>query len=106
AFGTTAGGAFGRSDRRSVPGRAPRGTSSDDVRRRLRAARGHRGGLGDAVQEEARRDHPPSGLWDAEMNLRLGLEPQERRLFALMCLLVLILLCAYTIAKVLRDALF
>jgi ATP:ADP antiporter, AAA family len=37
---------------------------------------------------------------------RLGLEPQERRLLLLMGALVAILLCAYTIAKVLRDALF
>jgi ATP:ADP antiporter, AAA family len=37
---------------------------------------------------------------------RLGLEPREGRLLALMGMLVAILLCAYTIAKVLRDALF
>ena len=37
---------------------------------------------------------------------RLGLEPPEGRLLALMGALVAILLCAYTIAKVLRDALF
>jgi AAA family ATP:ADP antiporter len=40
------------------------------------------------------------------MMRRLGLEPREGRLLALMGLLVGILLCAYTIAKVLRDALF
>ena len=37
---------------------------------------------------------------------RLGLEPREGRLLALMGTLIAILLCAYTIAKVLRDALF
>ncbi len=37
---------------------------------------------------------------------RLGLEPREGRLFALMGLLVATLVGAYTIAKVLRDALF
>lgn len=37
---------------------------------------------------------------------RLGLEPPEGRLLVLMGALVAILLCAYTIAKVLRDALF
>ena len=37
---------------------------------------------------------------------RLGLEPREGRLLVLMGTLVAILLCAYTIAKVLRDALF
>lgn len=37
---------------------------------------------------------------------RLGLEPQERRLLVLMGALVATLFCAYTIAKVLRDALF
>ena len=37
---------------------------------------------------------------------RLGLEPPEARLLVLMGTLVAILLCAYTIAKVLRDALF
>ncbi|HET6371931.1 MAG TPA: HEAT repeat domain-containing protein, partial [Candidatus Polarisedimenticolia bacterium] len=37
---------------------------------------------------------------------RLGLEPREGPLLVLMGTLVAILLCAYTIAKVLRDALF
>lgn len=37
---------------------------------------------------------------------RLGLEPQERRLLLLMGALAAILLCTYTIAKILRDALF
>lgn len=37
---------------------------------------------------------------------RLGLEPQEWRTLLLMGALVAVLLCAYTIAKVLRDALF
>src|SRR5512147_2842762 len=37
---------------------------------------------------------------------RLGLEPAEGRLLALMGALVAILICAYTIAKVLRDTLF
>jgi ATP/ADP translocase len=37
---------------------------------------------------------------------RLGLEPHERRLLVLMGALVATLFCAYTIAKVLRDALF
>src|SRR5882672_385680 len=37
---------------------------------------------------------------------RLGLEPAEGRLLVLMGALVAVLLCAYTIAKVLRDALF
>jgi ATP/ADP translocase/HEAT repeat protein len=37
---------------------------------------------------------------------RLGLEPREGRLLALMAALVALLVCAYTIAKVLRDALF
>lgn len=37
---------------------------------------------------------------------RLGLEPEEGRRLLLMAALVGLLLCAYTIAKVLRDALF
>ena len=37
---------------------------------------------------------------------RLGIEPHEQRLLLLMGALVAILICAYTIAKVLRDALF
>jgi ATP/ADP translocase/HEAT repeat protein len=37
---------------------------------------------------------------------RLGLEPHEGRLLVLMGALVATLMCAYTIAKVLRDALF
>ena len=37
---------------------------------------------------------------------RLGLEPEEQRTFYLMGLLVAALLCAYTLAKVVRDALF
>ncbi len=37
---------------------------------------------------------------------RLGLEPREGRLLVLLGTLVAILLCAYTIAKILRDALF
>jgi ATP/ADP translocase len=37
---------------------------------------------------------------------RLGVEPHERRLLLLMGALVATLFCAYTIAKVLRDALF
>jgi ATP/ADP translocase/HEAT repeat protein len=37
---------------------------------------------------------------------RLGVEPSDGRLLALMGALVAILVCAYTIAKVLRDALF
>ncbi|MEO5989028.1 MAG: Npt1/Npt2 family nucleotide transporter, partial [Candidatus Eisenbacteria bacterium] len=45
--------------------------------------------------------HPFESLAD-----RLGLEPQEWRRLLLMGALVAILLCAYTIAKVLRDALF
>ncbi len=42
----------------------------------------------------------------AELTRRLGLEPEERRLLALMGALVAILFCAYTIAKVQRDAIF
>jgi len=37
---------------------------------------------------------------------RLGLEPREGRLLVLLGSLVAILICAYTVAKVLRDALF
>src|SRR6185437_8504191 len=37
---------------------------------------------------------------------RLGFEPHERRLLILMGALAATLFCAYTIAKVLRDALF
>lgn len=37
---------------------------------------------------------------------RLGIEPEEQRLLLLMGALVATLFCAYTIAKVLRDALF
>ena len=37
---------------------------------------------------------------------RLGLEPHERRTLLVMCALVAVLMCAYTVAKVLRDALF
>src|SRR5207244_3534989 len=37
---------------------------------------------------------------------RLGLEPRDVRTLALMGALVGVLMCAYTIAKVLRDALF
>ena len=37
---------------------------------------------------------------------RLGLEPHERRTLLLMGALVAVLMCAYTVAKVLRDALF
>jgi AAA family ATP:ADP antiporter len=37
---------------------------------------------------------------------RLNLDPQERAVLALMCCLIAVLMCAYTIAKVLRDALF
>ena len=37
---------------------------------------------------------------------RLGIEPEEQRLLFLMGALVATLFCAYTIAKVLRDALF
>jgi len=37
---------------------------------------------------------------------RLGIEPHERRLLLLMGALVATLFCAYTLAKVLRDALF
>jgi ATP/ADP translocase/HEAT repeat protein len=42
----------------------------------------------------------------AGLTRRLGLEPGEGRLLVLMGTLVAVLLCAYTIAKVLRDALF
>jgi len=44
---------------------------------------------------------PPESL-----TRRIGLEPHEGRLLVLMGALVATLLCAYTIAKVLRDALF
>src|SRR5256885_8152428 len=37
---------------------------------------------------------------------RLALEPHERRTLAVMGALVAVLMCAYTVAKVLRDALF
>jgi len=37
---------------------------------------------------------------------RYGLEPEEQRTLWLMALLVAVLLCAYTLAKVVRDALF
>ena len=37
---------------------------------------------------------------------RLGVEPQERRTLVLMCLLITVLLGAYTIAKIQRDAMF
>jgi len=37
---------------------------------------------------------------------RLGLEPEEQRTLVLMGVLVGVLLCAYTLAKVVRDALF
>ncbi|MFN0149869.1 MAG: hypothetical protein ACKVU1_04040 [bacterium] len=47
----------------------------------------------------------PIRIYDGLMR-RLGLEPHERRLLLLMGALVATLLCAYTIAKVLRDALF
>ena len=40
------------------------------------------------------------------LTLRLGVEPHERKLLLLMGALVATLFCAYTIAKVLRDALF
>src|SRR5213593_364491 len=47
----------------------------------------------------------PARLFE-RLTRRLGLEPHEGRLMALMGALVATLLCAYTIAKVLRDALF
>ncbi len=47
----------------------------------------------------------PTRIFD-RLTRRLGLEPHERRLLILMGALVATLLCAYTIAKVLRDALF
>ena len=47
----------------------------------------------------------PRSLFD-RLCRRLGLEPHEGRLLALMGALVATLVCAYTIAKVLRDALF
>ena len=47
----------------------------------------------------------PARLLDA-LTRRLNLEEHERRLLLLMGALVAILFCAYTIAKVLRDALF
>jgi len=47
----------------------------------------------------------PTLLFNGFTN-RLGIEPHERRLLLLMGALVATLFCAYTIAKVLRDALF
>jgi ATP/ADP translocase/HEAT repeat protein len=47
----------------------------------------------------------PRRLFDS-LCRRLGLEPHEGRLLVLMGALVATLMCAYTIAKVLRDALF
>jgi ATP:ADP antiporter, AAA family len=47
----------------------------------------------------------PRRLFD-DFCRRLGLEPHEGRLLVLMGLLVGTLICAYTIAKVVRDALF
>ena len=47
----------------------------------------------------------PRRLFDS-LCRRLGIEPHEGRLLVLMGALVATLMCAYTIAKVLRDALF
>jgi ATP/ADP translocase len=47
----------------------------------------------------------PQGLF-VSLCRRLGLEPHEGRLLALMGALAATLICAYTIAKVIRDALF
>ncbi|HEX7880186.1 MAG TPA: Npt1/Npt2 family nucleotide transporter, partial [Candidatus Eisenbacteria bacterium] len=47
----------------------------------------------------------PELSW-ASLRGRLGLEPREGTLFLLMGVLVATLLCAYTLAKVMRDALF
>src|SRR5262249_47793841 len=53
----------------------------------------------------ARRDRQSLRM-PAAMRRRLGLDPREARLLVLMGALVAVLLCAYTLAKVLRDALF
>jgi len=47
----------------------------------------------------------PHGLF-VSLCRRLGLEPEDGRLLALMGALAATLICAYTIAKVIRDALF
>jgi len=48
----------------------------------------------------------PPGRRSERLALWLGLEPDEGQRLLLMAALVAVLLCAYTIAKVLRDALF
>ena len=47
-----------------------------------------------------------SGMFLVGFSRRLGLEAHERRTMLLMAALVATLICAYTVAKVLRDALF